>query len=68
MVGGLRYPVLSAGLGAAWCVARVGYTWGYCRADKEKGSGRVRFVAVASFIEIVMTGLSGFVGYKMVMP
>ena len=67
MVGGLRYPVLSAGLGAAWCVTRVGYTWGYCRADKEKGSGRLTFNYVASLIEIVMMGLSGFVGYKVVM-
>lgn len=67
MVGGLRYPVLSAGLGAAWCVTRVGYTWGYCRADKEKGSGRYRFVIVATLIEIVMMGMSGFAGYKMVM-
>lgn len=68
MVGGLRYPVLSAGLGAAWCVARVGYAWGYCRADKENGSGRVRFIEVASLIEVVMTGMSGFAGYKMVLP
>lgn len=68
MIGGLRYPVLSAGLGTAWCVARVGYAWGYCRADKENGSGRVRFVAVASLIELVMMGISGVAGYKMVMP
>ena len=67
MVGGLRYPVLSAGLGAAWCVTRVGYAWGYCRADKEKGSGRIMFFEVAALIQFAMVGLSGFTGYKMVM-
>ena len=25
LIAGIRYPVLSAGLGAAWCVARVIY-------------------------------------------
>ena len=67
MVGGLRYPVISAAIGAAWCVTRVGYTWGYCRADRENGSGRVRWVMVGSLLELGLMGLSGFVGWKTVM-
>ena len=39
LIGGLKYPMVSAGLGAAWCVARVMYTLGYT-SDKPDGSGR----------------------------
>ena len=67
MVGGLRYPVISAAMGAAWCVARVGYAWGYCRADRENGSGRVRWVLASSLLEVGLMGLSGFVGWRTVM-
>ena len=66
MVGGLRYPVLSAGLGVAWCVSRVGYTLGYCRADKQHGSGRVAFVITGTLIEFAMMGMSGVAGWMLV--
>jgi len=29
LIGGLKYPIVSAGLGIAWCVARVMYALGY---------------------------------------
>ncbi|KAM0794098.1 hypothetical protein BDR22DRAFT_788917, partial [Usnea florida] len=33
LVGGLRYPVISACVGTAWCVSRVAYAVGYTRRD-----------------------------------
>ena len=67
MVGGLRYPVVSAAVGAAWCVVRVGYVRGYCRADRENGSGRKAWVYVGSLLELGLMGMSGLVGWKTVM-
>ncbi len=67
LVGGLRYPVLSAGLGLAWCAGRVAYTIGYCRKDKEQGKGRTIGGEVASVIELVQIIMSGVVGYQTVM-
>ena len=67
MGGGLRYPVLSAGLGVAWCVTRVGYMRGYCRPDKENGSGRVPWVYLGALIELGLMGMSGLAGWKTVM-
>ena len=40
-IAGLRYPVLSAELGLAWCVARVFYTLGYVKSSKAQGNGRL---------------------------
>jgi len=39
LIAGLAYPVSSAGLGAAWCVARVMYAVGYTDG-KPRGTGR----------------------------
>ena len=60
-------PVVSACMGAAWCAGRVVYTIGYCRRDKERGSGR-RFGATSSnLIEFAMIVVSGMTGYQMLM-
>jgi len=67
MVGGLRYPVVSAVVGAAWCAARVGYMRGYCRRDREEGRGRLGWVVVGSLLEVGLMGLSGVVGWRVVM-
>ncbi|KAI9711978.1 MAG: hypothetical protein M1820_001686 [Bogoriella megaspora] len=40
MIGGLKFPVLSAGLGAAWTFSRFLYTVGYTNASKPNGKGR----------------------------
>ena len=41
MIAGLKFPLLSAGLGALWSVARLLYLLGYTRkANAEDGKGR----------------------------
>lgn len=64
----MRYldPVVSACMGAAWCVSRVAYTIGYCRRDKDNGSGR-RIGNAASAFEVVMIVMSGMTAYQMLM-
>ncbi|KAL2047205.1 hypothetical protein N7G274_001224 [Stereocaulon virgatum] len=66
LVGGVRYPVISASLGVAWCVSRVLYTWGYCRADKTDGSGRL-VGAVGNLFELGLLVLSGMTGWGLMM-
>ena len=66
LVAGVRYPLVSAGLGAVWMVFRVVYAVGYTQADKEKGSGRL----VGSpfwLAQLGLFGLAGWVGVEMVM-
>ena len=67
MIGGLRYPVVSSVVGVLWCGARVGYMRGYCRGDREEGKGRLRWVVVGSLLEAGLMGLSGVVGWRVVM-
>lgn len=40
LIAGLRYPVASAAMGLAWCVARIMYAVGYVNGKKEEGKGR----------------------------
>ena len=40
LIGGLKYPMVSAGLGLSWCLARVMYTLGYTSESKPDGKGR----------------------------
>jgi hypothetical protein len=60
-------PIVSALMGTAWCVGRVAYTIGYCRRDKENGSGRRIGSLPSSLIEFAMLIMSGMTGYRMVM-
>ena len=59
-------PVVSAGLGTAWCVGRVAYTIGYCRKDKSDGSGR-RIGGVASLFEVLLIVVGGMTAYQTIM-
>jgi len=43
LISGLRYPVASAVLGLAWCVARVMYAVGYVTGKAEGGKGRCQY-------------------------
>ncbi|KAF6225050.1 hypothetical protein HO133_010245 [Letharia lupina] len=65
LIGGLKYPVVSAAIGTAWCASRVAYTIGYCRKDKSDGSGRQIGVA-SSFLEMALMVMSGMTGYQMI--
>ncbi|MCJ1297411.1 hypothetical protein MMC08_000197 [Hypocenomyce scalaris] len=64
LISGLKYPVLSAGLGASWCVARVFYTLGYMRKDKEQGKGRM-MGAWFWLPQMALGVTSGLVGWSM---
>ena len=42
-IAGLRYPVATAALGAAWNLGRIFFAWGYIGSTLEqKGSGRYK--------------------------
>lgn len=63
LIGGLKYPIVSAGLGVAWCVARVMYTLGYT-SDRPNGSGRrigtwFYIPEFGEFGEAIQTGIGG---------
>ena len=60
-------PVVSAGLGLAWCAARVAYTIGYSRADKEQGRGRQFGSMSSSLLELALIVMGGMTGYQIVM-
>ena len=62
-VAGLKYPVWSAGLGAAWCVMRVLYGIGYLRTDKPKGTGRYAGI-LHTPIALAMGLLGGWAGWQ----
>ena len=56
--------MLSAALGAAWCVARVMYAVGYVSKEKEQGKGRL----VGSWFwlpQMALGAMSGLVGWSM---
>ena len=66
LVAGVRYPLVTAGLGLFWAVFRVVYAVGYTRADKEKGSGRL---AGSPFwlAQLGLFGLAGWTGVSMLL-
>ncbi|KAF2864760.1 hypothetical protein BDV95DRAFT_632726 [Massariosphaeria phaeospora] len=57
LIGGLRFPLLSAGLGAFWAVNRVAYAVGYT-SGKEGGKGR--YVGIGWLLaHYVLVGVAG---------
>ena len=64
---GVVDPVVSAGLGTVWCASRVAYTVGYCRKDKNDGSGRTTAGVLSNVVELVLIVMSGMTGYQTIM-
>ncbi|MCJ1289853.1 hypothetical protein MMC34_001386 [Xylographa carneopallida] len=62
LVSGLRYPVVSAGLGAFWLFCRVLYAIGYTRPQFEGGKGRYwgSGYYIPSVALLVMSGMTGW--------
>ncbi|KAI6715268.1 hypothetical protein JHW43_002245 [Diplocarpon mali] len=64
MLAGLRYPLVSAGLGVGWTVSRYVYMVGYCQG----GDGKGRYKGMTSWLfQLGLLGLSGYTGLAMVM-
>ncbi|CAK7233105.1 hypothetical protein SBRCBS47491_008494 [Sporothrix bragantina] len=63
-IAGIKYPVLSASLGAAWAVSRVLYARGYTR-NGPKG----RYIgAIHSIFGLALSVLSGMTAYSFIRP
>ena len=65
LIAGLRYPLISAAMGASWIFFRILYTIGYTLPGKEAGRGRYRGI-LHSAAEYSLTVMAGMVGYFMV--
>lgn len=69
LVGGLMYPRLAAGAGAAWVLGRVVYALGYTRVGGWNVEGRGRFswggFYVAAVSQVLLGGLVGKVGWDL---
>lgn len=64
LIGGLQYPLVAAGLGVAWSIARIMYAIGYVNPDKVKGEGR--YLGIWFFFpQMGLMGLSAWSAYKM---
>ncbi|MCJ1319964.1 hypothetical protein MMC15_005300 [Xylographa vitiligo] len=62
LVSGLKYPVLSAGMGAFWVGCRVLYAIGYTRPHTEAGKGRYWGAGyyIPTLALLVMSGMTGW--------
>lgn len=67
LIAGLRYPVVSAGMGFAWCIARVMYAFGYVSGVPGQGMGR-QIGGWFYFPEFGLIGMAAWTGWKMAMP
>lgn len=66
LIAGLRQPVITAGMGVAWMACRVVYMFGYTRADKTKGEGRL--VGSGQWLfQLGLYGMAAWSGITMVM-
>ena len=62
LISGLRYPVFSAALGAAWCIARVMYGFGYVKGATPRG----RFAGTWFHIsEYVLAGTAAYTSWQL---
>ena len=66
LIGGLKYPVTGAALGALWSIGRVLYATGYTRADKKNGTGRYRG-GISWLAQLGLYGLVAKTGYDLLM-
>jgi glutathione S-transferase len=66
LFGGLKYPVLSSTLGAAWLAFRVLYTIGYASPQLVMGKGRTVGYTPAAIIQSIMLITSATVGFQMI--
>lgn len=65
LIAGLKFPVASSVLGAAWIVFRTMYATGYTRADKKDGKGRL-MGAGFWLAQWALYGMCGTMAWKMV--
>lgn len=66
LVAGLAFPQWSAGLGVAWCVARLMYARGYVREKQDGGKGR--YSGIWWYIpHLGLMGMAGVSAWRMVM-
>ena len=59
LMGGLRTPMLAAGLGAAWILGRIVYSVGYYSGNPEK---RVPGAIIGFVVMFLLTGLTFYTG------
>ncbi|KAL9097504.1 MAG: hypothetical protein Q9165_000400 [Trypethelium subeluteriae] len=62
LIAGLRWPLVSAGLGVAWSVSRVLYSLGYTDETKERGRGRyvgIWWIPVQSVLFLMAVWVGG---------
>ena len=61
---GIKYPIVAASLGVAWCVARVAYAVGYSTGDPMK---RAPGSLAAGLVYLALIGGTVFAGYQLAM-
>lgn len=66
LIAGVKYPRVSAGLGALWCVGRMLYATGYTNPAQKAGKGRYRG-ALFWPAQFGLFGICGWMGWEMLM-
>ncbi|MCJ1368873.1 hypothetical protein MMC20_000080 [Loxospora ochrophaea] len=67
LIAGIKYPVVSAGMGAVWGVGRVAYAVGYTMKGKKNGSGRRNGILTSGLVQTILSIMAGVAAYGMVM-
>jgi glutathione S-transferase len=65
LLAGIRFPLISAVMGAGWTMARYAYMVGYSQGG-EGGKGRYKGVLFWLF-QLGLVGLAGYNGVSMIM-
>ncbi|KAH8909048.1 MAPEG family protein [Coniochaeta sp. PMI_546] len=63
LVAGLRFPVVAAGMGAAWSVSRMLYAYGYAGQGPK---GREAGAITSRLLDIGLAGMAVFTSYKFI--